>query len=139
MSIIRSRKIGCEARSIAVAAVILASVFALQGLRPGRRKWSADATADCALRVRPVRSRQAAQRSGARRGLRRERHLTNSGGRGRSGHAAYGRVPRTVEGNDAVIEVIVGQGRLVSLKADVANEQGMGVIAVATPPSSILT
>ena len=39
----------------------------------------------------------------------------------------------TLRGNDAVIEVIVGQGRLVNLKADVANEQGMGVIAVADP------
>ena len=39
----------------------------------------------------------------------------------------------TLTGNDAVIEVIVGQGRLLTLKADIANEQGTGVITVADP------
>ncbi len=35
--------------------------------------------------------------------------------------------------NDAVIEVIVGQSRLLTLKADLANEQGTGVVAVGDP------
>lgn len=35
--------------------------------------------------------------------------------------------------NDAVIEVIVGQSRLLTVKADLANEQGTGVIAVGDP------
>ena len=38
-----------------------------------------------------------------------------------------------LKGNDAVIEVIVGQARLLPLKADLANEKGTGVIAVGDP------
>ncbi len=38
-----------------------------------------------------------------------------------------------LKGNDAVIEVIVGQGRLLTLKAEMANEGGVGVIAVGDP------
>ncbi len=36
-------------------------------------------------------------------------------------------------GTDAVIEVIVGQGRLLTLKAAMADERGVGVIAVGDP------
>ncbi len=39
----------------------------------------------------------------------------------------------SLKGNDAVIEVIVGQGRLLTLKAELANEQDGGVIAVGDP------
>lgn len=35
--------------------------------------------------------------------------------------------------NDAVLEVVVGQGRLLTLKTDLINEQGSGIIAVADP------
>jgi pilus assembly protein CpaC len=35
--------------------------------------------------------------------------------------------------NDAVIEVVVGQARLLTLKADMADERGTGVIAVGDP------
>ena len=38
-----------------------------------------------------------------------------------------------LRGNDAVVQVIVGQARLLTLRADLANEQGTGVIAVADP------
>lgn len=38
-----------------------------------------------------------------------------------------------VSRNDAVIEVVVGQARLLTIKADLANEQGTGVIAVGDP------
>jgi pilus assembly protein CpaC len=38
-----------------------------------------------------------------------------------------------VSRNDAVIEVIVGQSRLLTVKAELANEQGTGVIAVGDP------
>jgi hypothetical protein len=38
-----------------------------------------------------------------------------------------------LRGNDAVIQVVVGQARLLTLRADLANEQGTGVIAVADP------
>jgi Flp pilus assembly secretin CpaC len=38
-----------------------------------------------------------------------------------------------LKGNDAVIEVTVGQGRLLTLKAEMANEGGVGVIAVGDP------
>lgn len=35
--------------------------------------------------------------------------------------------------NDAVIEVVVGQSRLLTLKADIADERGTGVVAVGDP------
>ncbi|HPM82029.1 MAG TPA: pilus assembly protein N-terminal domain-containing protein [Candidatus Anammoximicrobium sp.] len=35
--------------------------------------------------------------------------------------------------NDAAVEVIVGQARLLPLKADLANERGLGVISVGDP------
>ncbi|MCL4207446.1 MAG: pilus assembly protein N-terminal domain-containing protein [Pirellulaceae bacterium] len=38
-----------------------------------------------------------------------------------------------LRGNDAVIQVIVGQARLLTLRADLVNEQGTGVVAVADP------
>jgi len=38
-----------------------------------------------------------------------------------------------LRGNDAVIQVILGQTRLLTLKADLANEDGTGVIAVGDP------
>jgi pilus assembly protein CpaC len=38
-----------------------------------------------------------------------------------------------LRGNDAVIQVIVGQARLLTLRADLVNENGTGVVAVADP------
>jgi pilus assembly protein CpaC len=38
-----------------------------------------------------------------------------------------------ITGNDAILELVVNQGRLLTLKGDVSTEQGSGVIAVADP------
>jgi pilus assembly protein CpaC len=37
------------------------------------------------------------------------------------------------KGNDAVIEVVVGQGRLLTLKKPIATDQGTGVVAIGDP------
>ncbi len=39
----------------------------------------------------------------------------------------------SLQGNDAVVEVILGQGRLLTLKADIADKRGRAVIALADP------
>ncbi len=39
----------------------------------------------------------------------------------------------TIEGNDAAFEVVVGQGRLMTLKADMARGDGTAVIAIGDP------
>lgn len=39
----------------------------------------------------------------------------------------------SLKGNDAALEVIVGQGRLLTLKADLATEQGSAFVAVGDP------
>lgn len=40
---------------------------------------------------------------------------------------------QSLQSNDAAIEVIVGQGRLLTLKADLAGPKGTGVVAVGDP------
>ncbi len=39
----------------------------------------------------------------------------------------------SLRGNDAALEVVIGQGRLLTLKKDIAGTQGAGVIAVGDP------
>ncbi len=39
----------------------------------------------------------------------------------------------TLQGNDAVLQVIMGQGRLLTTKADIVNKDGTAVIAVGDP------
>jgi pilus assembly protein CpaC len=39
----------------------------------------------------------------------------------------------SLQGNDTAFQVVVGQGRLLTTKAPIANEQGVGVIAVGDP------
>ncbi|MEE8451758.1 MAG: pilus assembly protein N-terminal domain-containing protein, partial [Thermoguttaceae bacterium] len=39
----------------------------------------------------------------------------------------------TIKGNDAAVQVIVGQGRLLTLKKDIASKEGTAVVAVGDP------
>lgn len=128
-------QMSCEARSIAVAAIILAAVLgrgtaarAQEVVRPlplptaalPGSSWSQPGL----LPNVPVREPRPAE--GAAPDLRWRTEVDPA-------------TPPTagfiepLQGNDAVIEVILGQGRLVTLKADVAKGPGTASIAVGDP------
>jgi len=136
MSIVSNGKKGCRAHGIAVGAIILAVV--LVGREPGGLAQEvvypmepvtrALPIAVCPQPARlpnvPVREPRPAE------GAAPDHKWQTAAPPDRLPTAAF---VEPLHGNDAVIEVIVGQGRLVTLKADVAGERGAGVIAVSDP------
>ena len=136
MNIVSSRKQGCKPRISAVTAVILAAVLGGQGalaraqemVRPMPLPTGPLPSASCPQPVRmpniPVRGPRPAE------GAAPDQQWRTDVDPAMPPTAAF---LDTLRGNDAVIEVVVGQGRLLTLKADVANEQGTGVITVADP------
>lgn len=125
-----------EARSIAVGAIILAAVLGGRGpwvraqevVQPLQLPAGGLPNASCPKPVRlpnvPVREPRPAE------GAALDQKWRTDVDPATPPTAAF---VESLRGNDAVIQVVLGQGRLVTLKADVANEQGIGVIAVADP------